>query len=192
MTQLEAGKALRTLTLLAQRSAARILVDDPTQAEDVAQRIVRRLLERRSLAEILELGAAYFEAAGRREAIATLRDERRRSVLLAGAVPAVAAPPRRPDQAFAEREFVEAVREWLARDLPPRTAEIAHLAWFERWTSQRIADRLGVAVKRVERHRKLARERFATRFPELVPRGRPSRRQRRPELHGGGSRPTKR
>ncbi len=93
MTQLEAGKALRTLTLLAQRSAARILVDDPTQAEDVAQRIVRRLLERRSLAEILELGAAYFEAAGRREAIATLRDERRRSVLLAGAAAAVAAPP---------------------------------------------------------------------------------------------------
>lgn len=135
MTELEVGRALRALAHTAERSAERILVDSPTEAEDVAHRIVRRLLERRSLAEILELGAPYFKEAGRLDAIATLRDERRRRELLAAVTHAAPGRrPRRPDETFAANAFTEQVQEWIACSLPPRTAEIARLAWFERCT----------------------------------------------------------
>lgn len=175
-TELEAGAALRALVSAAERSAARILVDDPTYAEDVAQRIVRRLLEQRSVAEILHLGTSYFAEAGRREALTALRNQQRRRELLDCAAHAAAAPPPRPDEVFAVEEFGGRIREWIANSLPPRTAEVARMAWFEHCTSEEIADRLDVAVKRVERHRKKARERFRACFPELVPEPRPRRR----------------
>ena len=158
------GKALLDLVRIAERSAYRVVIDKD-ESEDVAHRVLRRLLEKRSIPEILDLGELYFERAGRQEALTVRRDVDRRTALLNEA-PCESGYPL-PDEEVAFAQFVTAVQKWT-QGVPPHLAEVARLGWFEQYTAREISDELGISIKTVERHRKEARERLCARFPEWV------------------------
>jgi RNA polymerase sigma factor (sigma-70 family) len=159
-------RAILRLWHIAERAAVEVL-GDHDRSQDVASRVLRRLLSSKASDGIVRLGEKYFRAAGRTEALALLRRARRRAGLLAQvAGKARARPvPRRADFAFADT--LRRLGEWT-ECLPPRTSEVARLTWFEGWTAREIADELGLAVKRVERHRRLARERLLRDCPDLL------------------------
>jgi RNA polymerase sigma factor (sigma-70 family) len=152
------GRALLGRWTVAERSAFGVL-GCPALSQDIASTILARVLAARGIEELLRLREAYFESAGRNEARKVLRNAKRREEILSLHADELRRHPQRPDEVFEVAERQRWIHTGTER-LPPRTAKIARLSWLEGWTAVRIAEELGIGVKRVERHRKLARQRL--------------------------------
>jgi RNA polymerase sigma factor (sigma-70 family) len=137
----------------------RVLLDDPHEAEDVAQEVFIKLLQ----ASKTETRAMDWEPWLTRVTVNACHDRRRSGwwkwwrasrPTTDVAAPSVLDPPSRsptPEEEALTREVHE--RIWQAfRVLPARQQEVFVLRYLEGWSTEAVADALGLSVGSVKQH----------------------------------------
>ncbi|HEX9668572.1 MAG TPA: sigma-70 family RNA polymerase sigma factor [Thermoanaerobaculia bacterium] len=126
------------------RAAYRI-TGDPADAEDVLQTIFVRLLRREDELDLSESASSYLHRAAVNAALDLLRSRRRsRVVALAEVEGALEETGPGPERSRGGRELAARLRAALTR-LPPKSAEIFTLRYFEERSNLEIARLLGVS-----------------------------------------------
>lgn len=138
--------------------AAWAVLGDEDLAEDVAQRILRRLWTTGRWAEI-ESPATYCSSAARSEAVKVLRrQERLEPIGLGDPPPWSDTGAVGPEERLARSEFRDRwMRELLPR-LPHRCGVVMTLVYLDGLTHREVADRLGVSPKAVGKQTTRGRE----------------------------------
>jgi RNA polymerase sigma factor (sigma-70 family) len=139
--------------------AARAILGPGADCEDVVQEVFLRLMRERDRYNPEDLTVHFFRTAGRNLALNVLRRRRTRQRVRSALERESRRPASRPDRELATAEALARVSEAM-ESLPRRTREVARMTWLEGRTCRQIAATLGIGVKRVERHRQIARVRL--------------------------------
>lgn len=119
------------------------ITGDPGDAEDAMQTVFLRLARREEELDTSQNVAGYFSRAATHAALDLLRAKRRsRSVPLEGVE--AASPAAGPERGSLDRELRRRLRQGLA-ELPPRSAQIFALRYFEGESNRDIARLLGMS-----------------------------------------------
>ena len=146
--------------------AGSLLGNEVHQAEDVAQEAFLRLWKkRRALGEAGSLRALLFTTA-RNLALNERRDAMNRKKLLQSHRRRRPAAPA--DEEVAGRLLRKRIRGWI-RELPERRREAFELSRFNQLTYEEIAEIMGVSVRTVENHIRLALQALRRRLKEEIP-----------------------
>ncbi len=126
------------------RAAYRI-TGDAADAEDVLQTVFVRILRREDELDLSASASSYLHRAAVNAALDLLRARRRsRAVALAEVEGALEEPAPGPERSRGSRELGRQLRAALTR-LPPKSAEIFALRYFEEHSNQEIARMLGAS-----------------------------------------------
>jgi RNA polymerase sigma-70 factor (ECF subfamily) len=129
--------------------AALAVLGDEDIAEDVAQRILRRLWTTGRWAAI-ESPATYCASAARREAVKVLRRRERFEPIGLGEPPPWSdTGAAGPEERLARLEFRERWRQEFLPRLPPRCGDVMTLVFIKGLKPAEVADRLGMSSKAV-------------------------------------------
>jgi RNA polymerase sigma factor (sigma-70 family) len=136
--------------------AARKVLGPRPACEDIIQDVFLRLLENRQPSP---LSRRYFVVAGRNAALNHLRWERRRDERIRR----LSFAPQPDSLSQLEKIMCNERKGEIAaaiETLPTRCRAVARRTWQSGWSASKIAKDLGMTVKRVERHRAVARRRL--------------------------------
>lgn len=140
--------------------AAHPIVESHDVAEDIAQIVLLRILSDGGEQKIRQVGIPYLCRAGRNQALQYLRNQDRQRLRLDDAMSVrTPRPPPLPDRSAELSELGEIICDALDR-LPRRQREVAEWSWLHDRTAREISSELQIGEKRVQRHRKAAKERL--------------------------------
>ena len=151
------------------REAARAVLGPRPACDDIVQEVFLRLLGNPTA---LPLSKQYFRVAGRNAALNHRRCQGRADALTRR----LDQRPPTPSMAPLERLVVEERRRRVAEaieTLPPRCRAVARRTWLQGWSAGQVANDLGLTIKRVERHRAIARDRLRAALATLLAPGAP-------------------
>lgn len=148
-------------------SEALAIVGCVSIARDLAHKVFARLVLNHSHRDIRDLGESYFRSAGRLQALQYLRDRAREQRAMQHYANEPRKTPEQPYRATERAELRSAIEAAIER-LPHQSGVVARLSWVDQLTVPEIAAILGIGEKRVQRHRKTARERLQSWLSHLV------------------------
>lgn len=132
---------------------ALMILADPSEAEDVVQRVFTVLVRRGAVG--MESADAYLRRSVRNESYSALRRHRRQAAVAdATLLQAVEAPDERPDDRLAIEQAL--------RSLPAEQREVIYLKVFEGHTFQEIADLAGEPMNTIASRYRYAIDKLRT------------------------------
>ncbi len=150
------------------RAAYRI-TGDAADAEDVLQTVFVRLLRREDELDLSESASSYLHRAAVNAALDLLRSRRRsRAVALGEVEEALEETAPGPERSRGSREIGRRLRAALTR-LPPKSAEIFALRYFEERSNLEIARMLGASQTSIAVILHRARHRLRKELGALAP-----------------------